>query len=254
MVLAQFEHMDGEDMSKVEFIWDLDPNAEAPPGETFNGTNRKDLLFGAQGDDTIKAKSGNDVAHGRGGDDTIDGGKGNDTLYGDHGNDMLYGQAGRDILYGGAGDDTLDGGRDRDRLEGGEGNDVLDGSEGDDRQFGDRGADKLLGSEGTDFLHGGEGVDDFIFRTGDGFDTILDFADGTDRIVFKAATDDAPNTLTLGFADLTITNNAEAGGAVITSDKYEGEIIVKGVDAVNLTAEDFDFVTVDAYNTLLLII
>ncbi len=310
-VLAQFEHMDGEDLSKVKFIWDLDPNAEAPPGETINGTNRKDLLFGAQGGDTIKAKSGNDVAHGRGGDDTIDGGKGNDTLYGEHGNDNLFGKAGRDILYGGGGgggDDTLDGGdgRDRleggdgddilrggkdddtlyggegddslhgdggndtlyggkgndfleggeghDRLEGGEGNDVLDGSEGDDRLFGDDGADKLLGGEGTDFLRGGEGVDTFIFRSGDGVDTILDFEDGTDSVVFKAATDDAPTTPTLGFADLNITDNAEAGGAVITSDKYEGEIIVKGVDASNLTADDFEFVTVDQYDTLLLIV
>ncbi len=97
-------------------------------------------------------------------------------------------------------------------------------------------------------------MDDFIFRSGDGVDTILDFEDGSDSIVFKAATDDAPNTLTLGFADLTITDSAEAGGAVITSDKYEGEIIVKGVDALNLTADDFDFLTVDQYDTLLLVV
>ncbi len=307
-VLAQFEHMDGEDLSKVRFIWDLDPNAEAPPGETLAGTKGKDLLFGGSGNDTIDTGSGNDVVYGRGGEDEIDGGRGNDTLYGEHGNDDLLGGAGRDIFYGGAGDDGLDGGKGRDRLEGGEGNDtirggkdddtlyggegndrlhgdggndtlyggkgndfleggaghdrleggagndVLDGSEGDDRLFGDDGADKLLGGAGTDFLHGGEGVDTFIFRSGDGVDTILDFEDGSDSIVFKAATDDAPNTLTLGFSDLTITGNAEAGGAVITSDKYEGEIIVKGVDVLNLTADDFDFVTVDAYDNLLIIV
>ncbi len=46
-VLAQFEHMDGDDLSQVKFIWDLDPEAEAPPGETIDGTNGIDLLFGA---------------------------------------------------------------------------------------------------------------------------------------------------------------------------------------------------------------
>ncbi len=96
------------------------------------------------------------------------------------------------------------------------------------------------------------GVGNFLFRSGDGVDTILDFEDGTDKIVIKAATDDAPNTKFLSFADLTITDSAEAGGAVITSDKYEGEIIVKGVNAIQLTADDFDFVTVEDYNNLLI--
>ena len=129
----------------------------------------------------------------------------------------------------------LEGGSGHDRLEGGEGNDILDGSTGSDRLFGDGGADTLLGGKGVDFLHGGEGVDQFIFRTGDGMDTILDFASGEDTVIFKASNESAPNVKFLSFADLTIVDNAEAGGAVITSEKYEGEIILKGVTASSLT-------------------
>ncbi len=214
--LAAFQGLDAEDLSKVEFIWDFDPNKEYPhqqTGKKLKGTNKKDLLVGDSGNDTIKGLGAADVLYGRGGDDTLYGGRGKDTLYGDNGNDRLFGDNNNDILHGGAGDDTLNGGNSADRLygedgddelnggnghdmlyggagndklDGGDGNDRLEGGEGDldvlaggageDRLFGDGGNDRLEGGEGSDRLRGGEGADEFLFRAGDGVDVITDFS------------------------------------------------------------------------------
>ena len=73
---------------------------------------------------------------------TLDGKGGDDIIRGSSGNDTLYGGAGNDALYGNAGHDVLDGG------------------------------------SGHDYLEGGAGNDTYIFRAGDGQDTINN-ADGT---------------------------------------------------------------------------
>ncbi len=264
-----------------------DPNA----GKTLKGTNKKDLLVGGSGNDTIKGLGAADVLYGRGGNDNLYGGNGKDTLYGDEGNDHLFGDSNNDILHGGAGNDTinggksddrlygedgddtlngdngddtlyggagsdeLDGGAGNDRLEGGEGNlDFLAGGAGEDRLFGNGGNDRLEGGTGADRLHGGEGADEFMFRRGDGVDVILDFDDGIDTILFLAQTQASAGTETkfLSFSNLTLTDSEEAGGVVITSAKLAGnEIIVKGVNSEQLTAEDFGFLTVDQYNEYL---
>jgi trimeric autotransporter adhesin len=77
-------------------------------------------------------------------------------------NDNLYGWDLRDSIVGGAGDDQL----------GGYGGD-----------------DTLVGSEGNDSLYGGTGGDTYVFRRGDGRDTIGDSAyfatdGGVDRVLF----------------------------------------------------------------------
>ncbi|MGL5631195.1 MAG: calcium-binding protein, partial [Azovibrio sp.] len=69
------------------------------------------------------------------------------TLFGKEGNDTLNGNSGNDILSGGVGNDTLNGG------------------------YGD---DILIGGTGNDALHGGNGNDTYIYRKGDGVDTITD--------------------------------------------------------------------------------
>ncbi|MEI9886561.1 MAG: NF038122 family metalloprotease [Rhizomicrobium sp.] len=66
-------------------------------------------------------------------------------------NDVFTGGAGIDMLFGYAGGDTLNGGG---------GNDVLNGGLGDDT------------------LTGGSGDDRFVFRVGDGLDTVTDFVPG----------------------------------------------------------------------------
>ncbi len=42
--------------------------------------------------------------------------------------------------------------------------------------------DTLIGGEGSDTLHGGEDADLFVLGSGMGWDTIIDFEDGTDFI------------------------------------------------------------------------
>ncbi len=179
--------------SKVEFIWDFDPNAEQPPppktGEEITGTDKKDLLIGDSGDDTITGLRSMDVLYGRGGNDTLSGGNGKDILYGEQGDDRLLGDGNNDILHGGAGHDTLEGGNGDDVLHGDGGNDTLKGGNGEDRLSGGGGNDTLLGGagndrrleggEGSDVVHGGEG-DDRLF--GDGGNDRLEGGEGVDHL------------------------------------------------------------------------
>ena len=87
------------------------------------------------------------------------------------GNDLenvIAGLGGMDVLDGKAGDDELDGGDGDDILLGGEGDDVLSGGTGNDR------------------LDGGAGQDIFVFRRGDGNDSIDD-AVGPNAVEFDGA-------------------------------------------------------------------
>jgi len=91
---------------------------------------------------------GNDVLTARGnGARVLYGNDGNDTLYGgDTTSDRLFGGSGDDRLYSGAGNDTLDGGT------------------------------------GNDYLDGGAGNDTYVFRRGNGFDTINAYDNTAGRI------------------------------------------------------------------------
>ena len=120
---------------------------------TLTGYATDDTLSGLAGNDYLEGRTGNDTLNGNEGDDCLDGGSGNDTLNGDDGADSLYGQTGVDVLTGGAGNDSLFGGG----HYGGGG-------------LGDN--DTLDGGTGNDYLVGGMGSDTYLFRRGDGQDTI----------------------------------------------------------------------------------
>jgi Ca2+-binding RTX toxin-like protein len=77
------------------------------------------------------------------------------------------GTAGDDWLKGALGADTLSGGAGSDDLQGLAGNDLLRGGTGDDG------------------LTGGAGADVFAFARGDGFDWVVDFERGVDRLRFE---------------------------------------------------------------------
>ena len=221
------------------------------------GGSGKDTLYGGSGDDFLFGDGNNDILHGGAGDDTLHGGKSADRLYGEDGDDTLNGGNGDDMLYGGAGSDRLEGGDGNDRLEGGEGDlDVLAGGDGDDRLFGDGGNDRLEGGKGSDRLRGGEGADEFLFRAGDGVDVITDFSvEDNDTIIFLAQTEAQAGAGNgekfLDVSDLKIVDDYEAGGVRITSNKFDNEIILKGVSFDQLSIDNIDFVTVDEYNDLL---
>ena len=81
----------------------------SPRGDTIDGNDDANKIWGGGGADTLRS---------HGGDDTIDGGADNDAL---------WGGAGFDTLTGGEGDDTLIGGAGADLLSGGPGIDDIDG-------------------------------------------------------------------------------------------------------------------------------
>ena len=135
--------------------------------------------------------------------DTVDGGEGQDRLYGLGGDDRLDGGAGIDRVDGGDGDDLLDGGAGDD---GGQvmgdlpGAGVMAGG-----LFGGAGDDRLDGGAGRDALSGGAGRDGFAFGLGSGVDRVLDFhtAEG-DRVLLGAGIDASGIELTRSASDLVL--------------------------------------------------
>jgi Ca2+-binding RTX toxin-like protein len=135
---------------------------------------------------TVDAGDGNDTVYASDLGDNVFGGGGNDTLYGGRLDDWLIGGDGDDALYAGstsglAGDGNyLNGGAGNDALHGGEGSDWLEGGDGVDALTGGGGDDVLAGGAGeADSLLGGSGSDYYIFRLGDGKDTVADGEGGS---------------------------------------------------------------------------
>ena len=130
---------------------------------------------------------GVEIEHARGGngDDMITGnGKGN-KLYGGSGDDTMYGGGGKDRMIGNNGADVMYGGDKADDLNGGKGNDWLYGDKQRDVLFGSNGRDRLDGGQADDTLEGGRGNDTFYFREGGDADTIIDFENDRDRVLFE---------------------------------------------------------------------
>ncbi len=138
--------------------------------DVLTGNRIANRLSGGDGNDRLLGRAGGDSLHGNAGADVLCGQRGSDKLYGGAGNDRLRGDAGYDLLKGGDGDDLLVGGRGNDKLDGGDGRDIL------------------RGCDGVDLLTGGDGADLFRFNkisespAEGGYDLILDFAVGVDRI------------------------------------------------------------------------
>ncbi|MBD3763984.1 MAG: fasciclin domain-containing protein [Rhodobacterales bacterium] len=174
------------------------------PVDLPNFDGNADLVVGTEANDTLSTGSAADLIDGNDGADVIDAGTGDD---------FVLGGKGKDTLLGRAGDDTLSGDNGRDQIRGGNGDDVIQGG------------------LGLDTLKGGQDADTFVFAAGDQADTILDFGRGADVIdltAFGLADFDAVAALT--------TDTAK--GALI--DLGNGDsILLAGVDAADLTADDF---------------
>lgn len=206
---------------------------------TFESTNQDDIVIASRHHNHIDLGRGNDLAAGRGGNDTINGGAGHDWIDGGNGADLLRGNAGADIAYGGNGGDIIlvgvgrdiaNGGRGDDELRGGRGNDLLLGRSGSDSLYGGAGQDTLIGGRGADYLDGGAGADCFVFRTGDGKDTIAGFSgDGGDIICIESGAS--------SFDDLNI-RQVGADAIVTFSDVL---IVFSEIDAATLSADHFSY-------------
>ena len=184
------------------------------------GGNGNDTLRGGRGADRLEGDAGNDLLYGREGNDLLRGGIGNDRLYGDADNDRLEGGDHHDLLWGGIGNDLLMGGRGNDQcfgqigaddVRGGEGNDVLEGDDGDrwdafaDRVLGEAGTDTLYGTFATDVLNGGGQSGDrlrtrlFVDHAGDTVDGNF----GAGKLTLREAIDQSTDYDIIHFGKLT---------------------------------------------------
>ena len=168
--------------------------------------DRRGLLSGGDGNDTLTGGAGDETLFGGTGDDVLDGGTGADLLSGQDGadtvryagrsapvtvnlttltldegqagehdivtadNESLVGGNGADSLTGNAGANVLDGGPGNDNLAGGSGDDTVLGGDGDDVDDGGTGNDVIDGGAGNDQVSGGSGADDL--RGGPGADVL----------------------------------------------------------------------------------
>jgi Ca2+-binding RTX toxin-like protein len=120
-------------------------------------------------------------------------------------------------FIGGSGDDWFFGTAENDHVE---------GNGGDDTFFGGAGVDYLDGGSGTDTLDGGTGGDTYVFRAGDGVNTIIDVAGPSEENVLQLLT---PGLLLDSFA-LTF-----SGGFLQLQSKTTSDLIqMSGFDPNNV--------------------
>ncbi|RFQ13298.1 hypothetical protein D0N87_28040, partial [Pseudomonas sp. ATCC 13867] len=109
-----------------------------------------------------------------------------------------------DTVYVGAGDDQVWAGSGEDRVYGEADSDYLDGQAGDDTLYGGDGNDQLMGGAGNDQLFGGTGDDKYVYKPGDGVDTIDTTGGGNDGVFFSGGIDETRLTFTRDGDDLLI--------------------------------------------------
>jgi serralysin len=160
---------------------------------------------------------------------TLNGTAAADRLTGGANNTVINGLGGNDVLNGGAGNDRLLGGLGLDTLLGGDGADTLVGSSSADNLSGGAGADSIDGGAGNDILRGGLNADKFVFNSGGGTDTVLDFQNGSDRIEIESGA--------TSIAGLRITQVGDAVRVVFGTTT----IVIENTDRSEITAADFLF-------------
>ncbi len=153
-------------------------------------------------------------------------------MYGGRDNDIMTGGVGDDTMRGNLNNDTLSGGNGTDKLYGGGNNDALNGDAARDFLLGENGNDILDGGTGDDNLTGGAGIDTFIYRdAGYGYDRVLDFEVGTDRI-------DLTDFNLTSFSDVTALAVDISAGLRITFSSGN-VLLLEGVTEAQISAGDF---------------
>jgi Ca2+-binding RTX toxin-like protein len=179
----------------------------------FSLDDGDDTFSGAGNATTGAAYGAAIVVYGGNGNDTLRGGDGNDTLYGGAGNDLFLTGAvadGNDALHGGADTDTADYsprlaaltitiddladdgepgetdnvGTDIEILRGGMGDDHLTGSANPETIYGGPGNDTIAGGGGNDLLYGEAGNDIFDEGSGRNGADVFNGGPGLDRVSY----------------------------------------------------------------------
>jgi Ca2+-binding RTX toxin-like protein len=159
------------------------------------GNAEKNFIIGGTGADELNGLDGNDtIGGGWGAANTLLGGKGDDVIYanavGDsvieyfgEGNDTVFTTLNtfylrdnvENLMFLGTGSFSGIGSADDNLIAGGASADFLSGMDGNDI---------LIGTAGADLLIGGNGADQFWYEGGEtGYDRIIDFTPGLDKIV-----------------------------------------------------------------------
>jgi len=219
----------------------------------------EDTVFSGAGDDTVSTGAGSDIILNISGNDQIKTGTGSDrvtsysghTLVDDREDDLETNASTLDdIIITGFGNDTL---------YAGAGHDVLVSDLPGSNYYG---SDHLIGMKGNDILFAGRGADTFVFREGDGNDTIgaidmndLSSATTPDEITFIADDfDTGMDKVHLQFgagyvgrhlSDVIATSSAwswletETGMTLITQN---GTLHFWGLSSTQLSDSDFEFI------------
>ena len=124
-------------------------------------------------------------------------------------------------------------------INGTPGNDVLLGTLLKDTISGLAGIDTLEGRKGNDLLTGGSSQDTFVFRTGDGTDTITDFGGVGSGIVSDPVI--SPEVDTLQF----VGTGLDANNMILTQDKSNLAITFAGVSNTRVILKDFALENLD---------
>ncbi len=118
--------------SRTELQQQIEFNGLDGNDSLTNTSDRRILMNGDAGDDTLLGGSGQDTFQGGSGNDHFEGGLGSDQAFGGEGNDLLVGGGGHDWLNGQNGDDTINADSGNDTVSGGDGTDSLNGGTGTD--------------------------------------------------------------------------------------------------------------------------
>ena len=220
-----------------------DPVIEA--ANIVNGTEGNDQIFRESGSQRLNGLGDNDFLGGGAGADILDGGDGRDTAYYFRDSADIEinletgtgkgGQAEGDVLINierilsGSGNDRLTGNNKDNTLTGARGNDSLNGGEGNDELNGNLGDDRLTGGTGNDLFR----FDPFVGRFGS--DTITDFGNGNDRLLFEDGL----------FADLEAVRTAAT-----QTDDGNLEITLSETETLTLEGVSLDALTADRVTTL----
>ncbi|AGI23743.1 HlyJ hemolysin-like protein [Pseudomonas sp. ATCC 13867] len=136
--------------------------------------------------------------------------------------DSINGSDQNDTVYVGAGDDQVWAGSGEDRVYGEADSDYLDGQAGDDTLYGGDGNDQLMGGAGNDQLFGGTGDDKYVYKPGDGVDTIDTTGGGNDGVFFSGGIDETRLTFTRDGDDLLILVDEDTEQSVRVLDHFLG--------------------------------
>lgn len=129
-------------------------------------------------------------------------------------------------------DNKILGGASKDTIFGGEGNDLIYGESGKDILSGDAGNDSLWGGYGNDKLYGGDGNDVFIYRPGEGSDTIYDYTAGDMLKILNSNGTEGGSFINSSFKNNNLTLSILGGGKVIFSD-------VNADDVFNINGKNY---------------